>query len=114
LSCVLNDKDHVIPPSLCWIPILHKCTYKGPTIQVLQKVSSSSCSTSGTHILTLVINLVRKGRVIVITIKGTHLGSFVAHIFSNGGDHKTFKVRTTTQRPRIHDLVASLLTRKSW
>jgi hypothetical protein len=59
--------------------------------QVLRKRVNSSCSTSGTHRVTLVINQVvkhelRDGRV-VITTNGK---------LSYVGDHKTFEVITST------------------
>ena len=86
--------------------------------QVLRKVSRS-CSTSGTHRVTLDINSVisiewRTDQE-VLTICRPYSCSFVTHIFRNGfpshrDDRKTFKVITTTQPIGTLGSVASFLT----
>jgi hypothetical protein len=66
---------------------------------------SSSCSTSDTHHVNLVTNLVIRHEWgkdwEVLTTSGTYTWSFVTQIFpngqpSNGCDHQTFKVMTST------------------
>ena len=78
---------------------------------------SSSCSTSGTHRVSLVTNPViscewGKDRE-VFTTSGTYPWSFVTQIFHNGqpshgGDRKIFKVMTSTLPKGILGSVASL------
>jgi hypothetical protein len=64
-----------------------------------------SCSTSDTHRVNLITNLVishergKDGK--VLTTSGTYMWSFVTQIFhsgqlSHGGDRKTFEVMTST------------------